>query len=230
MSTPVRVWAADLDEVPVDDSSALLSPGERERAARAGTDLVRRRFVARRILLRRLLGEVTGVAPGRLVLEQRCARCTKLHPAPLFAAARTHWWSMSSTGPRVMVAAAPWPLGVDIERAGGHDGWPAIARRYFASGEATAIGGDLRAFLRSWTLKEAYLKALGLGLAGGLDALDCTALAEDAGGWLRACAHPMWLFRSVGVDADHIAAVAVRGAPAHTALAVDTITPQRRAS
>ena len=184
MSGLIRVRAADLDAVPARDSSHLLSSGEQERAARAGSDLVRRRFAARRIILRQVLGEAAGMAPGRLVLERRCARCAKLHPVPLFDGTRTHWWSSSSAGPLVVLAIAAWPVGIDVEPVSGHDGWQAIARRYFAAGEAAAIGGDQRAFLRSWTLKEAYLKAQGLGLVGGLDALDCAGLARPltAGG------------------------------------------------
>ena len=215
MSGLVRVWAADLDATPATDSSHLLPAGERERVARAGSDLVRRRFVARRILLRQALGEATGMAPGRLVLERRCARCTRPHPAPLSDGTRTHWWSSSSAGPLVVLAAAAWPVGIDVEPVSGHDGWQAIARRYFAAGEAAAIGDDLHAFLRSWTLKEAYLKAQGLGLAGGLDALDCTGLAAGPDGWWRSCDQPMWLFGFVGVDDGHMVAVAVRPAPAH---------------
>jgi 4'-phosphopantetheinyl transferase len=230
VSRLIRVWAADLDAVTVADPVQLLSPGERERAARAGSDLLRRRFETRRSLLRQVLSDAAGIGPDRLVLERRCARCGKLHPAPLFDGARTHWWSSSSAGPLMVLAVAAWPVGIDVEPVSGHDGWQAIARRYFAAGEAAAIGDDLHAFLRSWTLKEAYLKAQGLGLAGGLDTLDCTSLTADPDGWWRSCAYPMWLFGFARVDDSHMAAVAVRGAPADVTMSVDTIALRKRAS
>ncbi len=49
----------------------------------------------------------------------------------------------------------------------------AVARRFFSPVEAGALAAlpadaQPRRFLRLWTLKEAYLKAIGTGLAGGL--------------------------------------------------------------
>ena len=49
----------------------------------------------------------------------------------------------------------------------------AVAERYFSAAEAAqlrALTSDAqpRRFLQLWTLKEAYLKAIGTGLAGGL--------------------------------------------------------------
>jgi 4'-phosphopantetheinyl transferase len=50
----------------------------------------------------------------------------------------------------------------------------ALAKRFFSAQEYLAISNlsgntQLNLFFRLWTCKEAYLKAVGLGIAGGLD-------------------------------------------------------------
>lgn len=72
-------------------------------------------------------------------------------------------------------------LGVDVERI--TDQVPMdVARRYFTAREMAAMealpeADRARRFQRLWTLKEAYLKAVGSGIQGGLDSMtfDCDA-------------------------------------------------------
>ena len=76
------------------------------------------------------------------------------------------------------------PLGVDIERIDRDVDVGGLSRRFFAVAEADALDAlpeTLRAeaFVRLWTCKEAVLKALGEGLAFGLDRV---ALALDGAG------------------------------------------------
>ena len=75
-------------------------------------------------------------------------------------------------------------LGVDIEALDKRVSLP-VARRYFSAREVSALDALApearpRRFLRLWTLKEAYLKAVGEGLAGGLDRMTFT-LGDDPG-------------------------------------------------
>lgn len=66
------------------------------------------------------------------------------------------------------------PIGVDVERLCRRTDL-ALADRYFASSEADWVfqqpeAEQLRAFLRVWTLKESFIKAIGTGLSTPLDA------------------------------------------------------------
>jgi 4'-phosphopantetheinyl transferase len=74
-------------------------------------------------------------------------------------------------------------LGVDVERLDRQGDWETLARRWLAPEEQDwltiqPVEGRSTAFLRLWTLKEAYAKARGLGLSLPLDefAVQC---AED---------------------------------------------------
>jgi len=83
--------------------------------------------------------------------------------------------SIAHSGGLVVCALAPrGRIGVDIELPRRPRDFGAIAERYFSSDETRWVGKELRRFLMLWVLKEAYLKALGVGISGGLDALHCT--------------------------------------------------------
>lgn len=83
--------------------------------------------------------------------------------------------SVSHSGDLVVCALAPaGRIGVDIQTASPRRRADDIARQYFSECEHDWIrSGSHERFYMLWVLKEAYLKATGFGLAGGLDALDC---------------------------------------------------------
>ena len=96
-----------------------------------------------------------------------------------------------------------------------------VARRFFSPVEVEgleALPADAqpRRFLRLWTLKESYLKAVGTGIAGGLDSM--TFRIDDAG----ACAFERvddphaahWSFSQFDVGERHVLALAQLAAPA----------------
>lgn len=106
--------------------------------------------------------------------------------------------SLSHTRALAAIALARVPVGVDVERARVGRDLEMVARAAFAPEERAwweRLPAPAReaAFLRAWTLKEAVLKAAGLGLAGGLEAVVTDARGElvavppalggEVGGW-----------------------------------------------
>lgn len=165
-------------------------------------------------MARELLARETGGDPGGLVLESRCERCGGLHPvSPLAAGSRSVWWSASSSAGLAAVAISDLRVGLDLEKHGDRPRWEGIANRFYSEDERRAVAGSPTRFLEFWTLKEAYLKALGLGLPGGLRSIDCTDFQRSADGWSRSAGHPGWCFQHTCVEPGFIAAVAVEGAP-----------------
>ena len=88
----VRMWLIDLDAPDADADSALLSSDETARAARFVFDHHRRRFVAGRAALRRILGAEVGRAPETLTFEYSPAGKPSLptaSPVPSTSTSRT---------------------------------------------------------------------------------------------------------------------------------------------
>jgi 4'-phosphopantetheinyl transferase len=224
------IWLASVDDVDLAPARGAFSPAELARANRIGSPRRRRRFLARRWMARALLAEATGGDPGGVALERRCQRCGGLHPAsPLGAGAGEVWWSASSSGGLAAVAISDMRVGLDIERQEERLRWERIARRY-SEEEQRAVAGSPARFLEFWTLKEAYLKALGLGLSGGLRSLECTGLSQGPGEWRESVAHPGWRFRSLRPQAGVIGALAVEGAPERIELRGWAAADRRRAA
>jgi 4'-phosphopantetheinyl transferase len=113
------------------------------------------------------------------------------------------------------------PLGVDIETRGRQRPVQPLAQRFFAPDEAAALqaldpGLRQNAFLGLWSCKEAVVKALGRGIAFGLDRV---MFALDAAGRTTrlnvidtsAGAVAEWQIVVFQPSADHAGALAWRG-------------------
>lgn len=85
----------------------------------------------------------------------------------------------------IAVALADGPIGIDCEPRQGHRDWQALAETFFTAGEAGVIAlapadNKRDEFLRRWTLKEAYIKALRGNLLADLNKLHATDLRRPA--------------------------------------------------
>jgi 4'-phosphopantetheinyl transferase len=152
--------------------NTLLDDAERARADRFRFAADRAAYTAVHALLRRMLADAHGLAPERWRFRAAAGGKPEIDPA-LGRPRRP--FSLSHT--RGMVACAVgWgdELGVDVESLGHSDSVLEIARRNFAPAETAMLealppAARASAFGRLWTLKEAYLKATGQGLAAPLD-------------------------------------------------------------
>lgn len=84
-------------------------------------------------------------------------------------------FNISNSGDHIVIALSLWPrLGVDIEGRSRVRLIEKIAQRYFSPSEIEALmalpaAARQHRFYQLWTLKEAYIKACGMGLAIPLD-------------------------------------------------------------
>lgn len=140
----------------------LLDADERQRAARFATPLLQRRFIAAHVGLRRLLGMALDASPAelRFTVDALGKPCVLGAPARHF--------SLSHCGGQALVAIAPAPLGIDLEALIQRD-TELLAERILTPRELGRWRllpqiDRTESLTEAWTLKEALLKACGLGL------------------------------------------------------------------
>lgn len=88
------------------------------------------------------------------------------------------YFSLSHSGNYAICAVDKHPLGVDIEEIKVEK--YGIADRFFATEEKKYVYDD-ESFYRIWTLKESFIKAVGLGLRMPMDAFGVSDLNETVG-------------------------------------------------
>lgn len=171
----VHVWRVGLDppgEV-VAELRGVLAADEVARAERFHFEKHRRRFTVGRGVLRRLLGGYLGVAPEavRFAYGER--------EKPRLAEEGTGLqFNLSNSSELALVAVTVGPeVGIDLEAVRPMEDALAIAERFFSAAERAVLRGVPQsdrdqAFFRCWTRKEAYVKAIGDGIALGLDRFD----------------------------------------------------------
>ncbi|MEV7088424.1 4'-phosphopantetheinyl transferase superfamily protein [Streptomyces sp. NPDC093085] len=141
----------------------LLPPQEAARYQALRTPDARARFLGSRLLVRRTAGALLGLPWPEVRLGRTALGAPVLPDAP---GTRL---SLSHTGTLLAVALSRLgPVGVDAERAGRRT-LPELAERICAPAELRALTAlpvreRAEALIRLWTLKEAYVKALGTGL------------------------------------------------------------------
>jgi 4'-phosphopantetheinyl transferase len=163
---------------------------------------VRQRFLASRTALRYVLGQTTRQSPAELVFAYGPYGKPWLPQAPQVQ------FNLSHSEGLGLLAIAPCAIGVDVERLDRKLDPLLLAQRFFPAAEASYLAqldaaARQSAFLRSWVMKEALLKATGQGLAGQLTELDF----DHGQRMLRGSDSADWHFQLLEVDGA-IAAVA----------------------
>lgn len=158
----IEVWRIALDEVDLAAAAEILDRDELGRADRFAAAVLRRRFLARRVALRQILGGRLGVAPGRIALGSGA------HGKPRVLDPPGPFFNLSHSGALALLAiSGTGELGIDIEEVREVPRWPNIVREFFDESERRALlrpDQTARAFLAYWTRKEAVAKATGLAL------------------------------------------------------------------
>lgn len=98
------------------EHAALLTPAERARADGLRQPGARADFIAAHALARHVAAALSGIAPDRLTLEQRCAHCGGPHGAPRLHELQGLRISISRAGGVVAAAASDAPVGIDLQR------------------------------------------------------------------------------------------------------------------
>jgi 4'-phosphopantetheinyl transferase len=167
----VHVWRGDLAKISSDELSCLaatLSEAERMHARDFRFNRDRTRYIARRGVLRSLLGRYTGVAPSKL----------SFHQSPTGKSALSEisgpQWSTSHSGDVMLIALCNQAaVGIDVEKVNSQFDFLPVVRCFFpphlaAKIAAVPVDSQAAEFILIWTKIEAILKGRGAGIANEL--------------------------------------------------------------
>jgi 4'-phosphopantetheinyl transferase len=173
----IDLWFTFLDDVTdtrlVGRYRALLSAAEREQERRFRLARDGHRYLVTRALLRTVLARYAPVEPAQWRFK------TNAYGKPAidneFAGAARICFNLSHVGGLIVLALCDGrALGVDAEHPPSRGCGIELAERYFSPDEAAALKAlpqsfQQQRFFEYWTLKEAYVKARGMGLSLPLD-------------------------------------------------------------
>jgi 4'-phosphopantetheinyl transferase len=147
---------------------SCLVPSERERAARFHFPHDRRRFIIRRAVLRHLLGNYAGCCPEAVCLAHTAQGKPFLEHQETPDALR---FSSSHSADLALIAFARGrEVGVDLEFHRPLPEAAEMAKAFFSASEIAELAqapeaAKQKIFFDGWARKEAFVKAIGLGLS-----------------------------------------------------------------
>ena len=193
--------------------AALMTPDDVGKMQRLHAESGRRQFALTRALQRQVLSAYAAeVLPAQWQFQSSAEGRPSL--APPFDRTDLHFNIAHTGGVVAMAVCRHAVVGVDVEKLGRAP--LAVAERYFSPAEATQLralppDAQPRQFLRLWTLKEAYLKAVGSGLAGGLSRMSFMFEGAESFHFERIddADAARWQFHQFEFGAEHLLALAV---------------------
>lgn len=213
----VATWWLSLDRLGEADwprLARLLDDGERARAARFHFERDRQVYIAAHALARGLLTCWSGEAPAGWRFTAGAHGKPEVVCLP--GAPRLRLNLSHTRGLAAAALTLDHDVGIDVEWLAREPAAEDLAERYFAPAERHALAAvppaeKIETFLAFWTLKEAYIKAIGKGLAQPLESfaftLDPLTVRFDAD---LADEPAHWLFRRLRPTEAHLMALAVR--------------------
>jgi 4'-phosphopantetheinyl transferase len=232
----VDLWytlTSDVDSELLQHYRAILDEAERGQADRFVFDQDRQQYTIAKALTRTTLSRYLPLPPE----DWQFARNRYGRPEIAVPGLPTTL-RFNLTHTRGLVACAvvvEHDLGIDAEHVNRRDVGPEVAEHFFSAAEVAALkrlaGSEVRrAFFAYWTLKEAYIKARGMGLSLPLDqfSFDLRQGAPPRISFSEAIVDRAedWQFEQLALTGDHLAALALRrGERANLRLNVERVVP-----
>lgn len=175
----------DISRMECDRLWQFLSEDERSRTNKFKREHLKRNFVAARGNLRVILGQWLDCEPNEIQFSYSD------RGKPYLQNFQDIYFNLAhSQDLAVYSVCSDREVGIDLEFINYKCDVESVAKRYFLPSEQKIISsfgdrdehGKYLAFYRAWTLKEAYGKATGQGIANILDRVDVAPLLESPAG------------------------------------------------
>ena len=200
-----HVWRLVIEDL-LDYKSAcfaVLSECEKKRALNYRFELDKQCYVLSRGILRYLLAEYTEMSPDALCFNYQTHGKPILKNSP-----KQVDFNISHTQTYATIAMSLSPVGIDIESYQRNVDVLALAKRFFSEAEYLALSAlpvdqQQRAFIYAWTTKEAWVKALGTGIADNFSYFDVSVDISKAPNVIKAQEKENWSCWLVDVGQNH---------------------------
>ncbi len=216
----IDVWRSRIDLAKSDVAAyaGTLSRQERERAAKFTFPDKYEEYVVTRGLLRKALSHVLKRSPGTFQFDYTASRkpylsCSAGDAPVSFNVSHSH-------GQALVAISVDRNIGIDIEKIRAEVEYEKLARRFFSGAEFEALmrcppEQRVVAFFATWTRKEAFVKAVGKGIAFGLSEFDVNVNPVEAPVMLATRWNPQhvskWFMATVDTDENYQATLVADG-------------------
>ncbi|MEA5511279.1 4'-phosphopantetheinyl transferase superfamily protein [Crocosphaera sp. UHCC 0190] len=207
----VHLWCMNLDlsKEQVDQRFQILNDQEQIKAQRFRFEQHQRRFIVARSTLKNILSHYLQIPPVQITFEYSYLGKPKLSDE---INSRQLEFNLSHSQELAIYGiTCDRLIGVDVEYIRPMSDAEQLAKRFFCPQEAEKIKtlsppDKDQAFFQLWTAKEAYLKATGEGISGGLDKVEISLDSP-----LQLINLPHWQLLSFVPQIDYLAAIVVPG-------------------
>jgi 4'-phosphopantetheinyl transferase len=211
-----HIWHVSMANFPHDRSClGILSPAEQEQATRFHFPQDRDRFLLTRYVLRKLISQYLGLEPGCTAFE------VDYFGKPYIPNYRDFQFNISHSEALILIAfCRTYRIGIDVEHMRPLEDAEQIAATFFARAEfedyqATPASLQQEAFFNCWTRKEAFIKAVGKGLAYPLDSFQVSFRPDQQAALLSIQGEPEgrtpWTLISFDPAPNYKAALVIEG-------------------
>ncbi|MEA5537232.1 4'-phosphopantetheinyl transferase family protein [Crocosphaera sp. XPORK-15E] len=207
----VNLWCMNLDlsKDQVDERFHILNDQEQIKAKRFQFEQHQRRFIVARSTLKIILSRYLNIPPDQITFEYSPLGKPKLSNE--INSQKIEFNLSHSQELAIYGITCDRLIGVDVEYIRPMPDAEQLAKRFFCPQEAEKINtlsspDKDKAFFQLWTAKEAYLKATGEGISGGLDKVEIFLDSP-----LQLINLPHWQLLSFTPQTDYLAAIVVAG-------------------
>ncbi len=216
----IDVWRSrvDLPETEIRKYAKTLSQQEQERAEGFSFADKYEEYVVTRGLLRKALAHMLKQTPEAFEFEYTASK--KPYLSRKYANKVISFNASHSHGQALVAVSVGRNIGIDIERIRAGVKYEKLAQRFFSEAEYTALmqcppEQRLSAFYAIWTRKEAFVKAVGKGIAFGLSEFDVNVDPHQPPVMLATRWDPKdaskWLMATIKTEAGYMATVVTDG-------------------
>ncbi|SUY47142.1 phosphopantetheinyl transferase [Clostridium putrefaciens] len=208
----VYLYAIQIVENQYDDEIASLltkiSEERRRKTKKYARRIDQRRCIVGEILLRYILWKHYGITSKEIVFQYN------EYGKPLLIKPKGIHFNISHSGEWVLCGVSDMPIGIDVE--GRMVEVVAIAERFFSEDENRYINSHLLcdkydAFYKIWTLKESYIKCVGMGLQIPLDSFSFVFLKEQINMFVDGRLDNKYIFKSKKISDRYHMALCILG-------------------